>query len=136
MWDCHHRLEIDENKTQPQLKAEGRYYNRPASELIFIPESEHHKMHMVGWRGQHQTEEHKRKISEALKGKPSWIKGKHLSEETKQKLSDAHKGQCRGMIWVNNGKVCKRVYPNEIPNGYVRGKTKKAILTDSLDFNM
>lgn len=122
MWDCHHRLEIDENKTQPQLKAEGRYYNRPASELIFIPESEHHKLHMSG---KNFTAEHRRKMSESLKGKPSWHKGKKLSIEHRRVLSEAHKGQCQGMVWVNNGKICKRVYPNEIPNGYVRGKKIK-----------
>lgn len=33
------------------------------------------------------SEEHKRKISEAKKGKPSPMKGKHHSEETKRKMS-------------------------------------------------
>ena len=38
--------------------------------------------------------EHKRKISEAHKGKPAWNKGKsgYLSEEQKKKASEAHKG--------------------------------------------
>ena len=33
------------------------------------------------------------KISQANKGKPSWIKGKHLSPETKKKLSEKNKGR-------------------------------------------
>lgn len=36
------------------------------------------------------NEESKRKISEANKGKSSWIKGKHHSEETKKKISEVN----------------------------------------------
>ena len=35
------------------------------------------------------TEETKRKISEANKGKHSGYKGKHLTEETKKKIAEA-----------------------------------------------
>ena len=38
------------------------------------------------------SEETKRKISEANKGKTTWLKGKHHSEETKQKISKGKKG--------------------------------------------
>ena len=41
----------------------------------------------------HHSEETKRKISEARKGKPSNSKGKHLSEETKRKISEVQKGK-------------------------------------------
>ena len=37
------------------------------------------------------SEEHKRKLSEAKKGKPSPNKGSTLSEETKRKISEAQK---------------------------------------------
>ena len=40
-----------------------------------------------------RTEEHKRKISEANKGRISWVKGKRLTEEHKRKLSESHKGK-------------------------------------------
>lgn len=50
------------------------------------------KMSEVG-KGRIVSEETKKKISRANKGKPSWIKGKHLSEETKKKLSAAKKGK-------------------------------------------
>lgn len=39
--------------------------------------------------GKHHTEEHKRKISEKLKG----IKRKPVSEETRKKMSNSHKGK-------------------------------------------
>ena len=39
------------------------------------------------------TEEQKKKISEANKGKTPWNKGKHHSEETKRKISEAQKGK-------------------------------------------
>ena len=40
-----------------------------------------------------KSEEHKRKISEALKNRPSHLKGKTLSEEHKRKISEANKGK-------------------------------------------
>lgn len=43
--------------------------------------------------GYTHTEETKRKIGEANKGKEPWIKGKHLSKETRNKLSELHKGE-------------------------------------------
>ena len=45
-------------------------------------------------RGPH-SEEHKRKISESNKGKPSWNKGIPCSEETKIKISEVKKGKKR-----------------------------------------
>ena len=43
-------------------------------------------------KGKTISEEHKRRISEANKGRPSWNKGIPCSEEKKQKLRDNHKG--------------------------------------------
>ena len=49
MWDIHHRRECDENGktlfTKKQLKEIGLYFNRPASELIFVTRSMHWKLH-------------------------------------------------------------------------------------------
>ena len=42
-------------------------------------------------KGKHPSEEARKKLSEAKKGKPSPNKGKHLSEETRKKLSEAKK---------------------------------------------
>ena len=77
-WVIHHRLELVEtgavaDSTKQDLKAWGIYYNRPASELIYLTKSEHQKLHRTGKpgpnRGKHFSEEHKRKLLESKKGK-------------------------------------------------------------------
>lgn len=93
MWTCHHRME--EVFTYRELRRAGWYYNRKASELIFIRQSEHNgnpKLH-IGCRrgfeakkGKHHSEETRKKMSEANKGR-------HPSEEHKRKLSEAKKGK-------------------------------------------
>ena len=75
-------------------------------------------------KGRHHSEESRKKISEAFKGRyigrtPTWLVGKHLSEETKKKLSIAKKGR----HWYNNG--IKNVWTFECPEGFVRGILKK-----------
>ena len=83
-WDCHHRGEILPcgRYEAKDLKKFGLYYNRPASELIFLPHDEHISLHH---KGVPLSEEHKQAISDAHKGVPK-------SEATKQKMSDARKG--------------------------------------------
>ena len=48
-WDIHHRRECDENGktlfTHKQLIEMDLYYNRPASELMFVTRSMHLKLH-------------------------------------------------------------------------------------------
>ena len=44
MYTCHHKLEAF--FTVKELKAMGKYYNRPARELIFLTYKEHRN-----WRG-------------------------------------------------------------------------------------
>ena len=78
-WNCHHRKGVD--IPREELKALGMYYNRPASELIFLTISEHSRLHQ-------SSVESKKKNSEAHKGK-------YLSEETKKKISDARKGKLK-----------------------------------------
>lgn len=87
IWDCHHRKEIEDNKTSEQLIKEGLYYNRPPEELIFLTHLEHTRLH-----GQNIKDEHRKKLSEAHKGQVTWNKGKTLSEEHKRKLSESHSG--------------------------------------------
>ena len=129
-WHCHHRLEThnsdgerrDVDITQKKLIALGMYYHRPASELIFLPRSEHEAFRKGKPRsaetrnklstankgeknpmyGKHLSEEHKKQISAAnkgntyAKGKPAWNKGKKTSEETRKKISESNKGKQAG----------------------------------------
>lgn len=46
-WHCHHRLEVTphEIRLKEQLESDGLYYNRPASELIFLTPREHNCIH-------------------------------------------------------------------------------------------
>ena len=88
IYDLHHRREISENKSRKQLIAENLYYGRPPEELIFIEAGEHIRLHNLN-----MSEETRKKLSEAKKGKPGARKGKHHSEETRQKISDARKGK-------------------------------------------
>lgn len=53
IWACHHRLETHNsdgerrlvNISKEELQALGMYYNRPASELIFMMPGEHSSLH-------------------------------------------------------------------------------------------
>ena len=132
MWHCHHRAEILPcgRYTVDQLKKHGLYWHRPASELIFITETEHVRLHQIGnknccgkhhsdetrhkmsesQKGRKISEETKRKIAEKMRGKPSRHRGKPHSLETRRKISEAHKGKTlseehrRKMSEANRGK--------------------------------
>lgn len=80
-WCCHHRK--GETISRKKLKALELYYNRPASELIFLTESEHSSLHI---KGKTLSDEHKKKLSETHKGK-------HHTKETKNKMSESRKGK-------------------------------------------
>lgn len=89
-WHCHHRLEIDLNKTPKELKVLGLYYHRPASELKFMTPHDHNSLHKTGTQ---RPEELKRKHSELMKGEGNPMYGKSQSEESKRKNSEAHKNK-------------------------------------------
>ncbi len=153
-WDCHHRLETHNSSgerrlvdiTAEELIALGMYYNRPATELIFLRACEHTTLHMEGnqhhkgkhhseeakakmsviKKGRHLSEETKKRMSKTLRGRKhseEWknriseaIKGRKLSDEWKAKLSEAHKGR----HYFNNGKI--NVMRYECPEGFVPGR--------------
>ena len=84
-WHCHHRLEIELNKSGNELINMSLYYNRPASELIFLTEKNHKSLHYKSGMSNFSTKY----------GKDNPMYGKHHSEETKQKMkkpkSEEHK---------------------------------------------
>ena len=82
MWHCHHREEIKVLpsgikviSSRKELKDNGRYYNCPANELIFLTKSEHRRLHNFN-----RSKSTKIKMSEAMKGKPTSVFGKSFKE--------------------------------------------------------
>ena len=112
-WHCHHRLEThnsdgirrDADISHKELKALGMYYNRPPEELIFLTIKEHNAFN----KGRRHSEETKKKIAEANKGKPSPNKGKHLSEETRKKMREAMKGEKNPFYGKHHTEESKRM---------------------------
>lgn len=96
-WHCHHRVETIMNCGRNELMAQGCYYDRPAHDLIFLTKEAHMRLHLKGNKihlgkcGYKFSEEHRRKLSEAQKGKKGYWLGKPHSEETKNKLSESLK---------------------------------------------
>lgn len=151
MWECHHRLETHNSDgerrivdlTRKELIALDVYYDRPPEELVFMTHKDHSNLHRKGKKlgpcseevkkkvskankGRHFSEESRKKMSEAKKGKPTWSKGKKMSEESKRKNSEAHKGKTpwnkglKGMHWYNNGIISTLAF--DCPDGYVPGR--------------
>ena len=108
-WSCHHRLETHNSDgerrlvdiSMDELKALGMYWNRPASELIFLTESEHHSLHM---KCKPKTEETRKKMSEMKKCENNPMYGKHHSAESIQKISEAMKGENHPMYGKHHSK--------------------------------
>ena len=76
VWDCHHMTETWWNCTAKELMDNECYYHRKACELIFLTHAEHTRLHR---KGNKHSEETRRKIGEARKGKPAPNKGKTTS---------------------------------------------------------
>ena len=111
-WECHHRLEThtpDGERREvdigyKELKALRMYYNRPASELIFLTTREHNAF---------------------KKGKPGPNKGKHHSDEAKKRMRSAKKGENNpafGKHWYNNSKI--EIMAKECPENFVPGRLR------------
>ena len=92
LWDCHHRLETDSNKSVKELKDIGLYWKRPASELIFLSHRDHASLHL---KQLNKSEKHRKNLSEGLKGEKNPMYKKIVSDETRLKMSLAHKGKKR-----------------------------------------
>ena len=96
-WHCHHRLEIQGDKRlfAKELKDMNLYFNRPASELIFLTNKEHTRLHGIGkfnpMYNHIYSDETRIKMSKAKENYIPWNKGKHHSEETRRKLKEAWK---------------------------------------------
>lgn len=107
-YDLHHRLEISENKSRKDLIDENLYYDRPATELIFLSHVEHSRLHnanmseetklKISKSNKNPSVETRQKMSVANKGEKNPMFGKHLSVDTRQKISEAMKGKPGTML--------------------------------------
>lgn len=107
-WCVHHRMETHNSDgerrlvdiTPAELKALGMYYNRPASELIYLTKAEHRSLHNSGSGNPMRNKETRNKMSETMKGKYTGennpMYGVHHSDESKKKMSEARKGKYTG----------------------------------------
>ena len=92
-WLCHHIL--GEILTRQQLLDHDFYYDVPPCMLKFVTKAEHNLLHK---KGKHPSEESRKKMSAAHKGKSSPRKGVTLSDETRRKLSEVRKGKSWKLI--------------------------------------
>lgn len=96
-WCIHHRLETHDEKgvfrdkpvTSKELKEKGLYYNRPASELIWLRKKDHQILHLIarGYRSPGAKEyEDRLNFFEEYYGDFDW--GDDEIEECEQKLDE------------------------------------------------
>ena len=123
-WDCHHRGEILPcgRFSADDLNKFGLYYNRPASELIFLSHSEHRSLHA---KGVPLSDEHKKAIGEGLKGHS-------LSEEHKKALSDALKGVPKSEEHKKAIGEAQRGIPKPYLKGVPLSEDHKKALSDAM----
>lgn len=111
-WQLHHRLEThdrwgnmrEEEIPRIILKSLGLYYYRPASELVFMTNSEHRKLHNKIMRKYNWSQEQRDAQSKRLKGKT----GHKWTEEEKKAQSERRKKffQNGGKVWNKGMKGC------------------------------
>lgn len=108
-WDCHHRGEVllCGRFSVSDLKKFELYFNRPASELIFLTRSEHRRLHLKGvpkhyLKGIPRSEATKKAIGEANSKKilqftksGEFIKEWPSAMEASRQLGIAQSGICR-----------------------------------------
>lgn len=142
IWNCHHRKETDEKLSLKQIKEQGLYYNRPASELIFLTKSEHQKLHRIGkptTLGRKHSSEEKQRMHEAIKNRApisEEIRRKRISEAMKGKktgpLSEEHKIEYINLLLAKN----MRIYTlTNINNGEIKNFIKKTNLSKYIKTN-
>ena len=116
VWEIHHRDEIRvlpsgmvARRSVQELIECGLYYNLPPEYLIFLPKSEHMRMHKIGNNGligNKHSEETKSKMRERAMGHSvssstreklrKFHTGLKASDETRRKMSESRTGKHLG----------------------------------------
>ena len=78
----HHSVETRKKISESQKGKKGSHHSKDTRKKI-----------SESMKGKKLSEEHRRKLSEAHKGKMTWNKGKHLSDDTRRKISESLKGK-------------------------------------------
>ena len=120
-WCVHHRMETHNSDgerrlvdiTPAELKALGMYYNRPASELIYLTRAEHARLHISGSGNPMHNEEFRKKNSDAHKGEKNPMYGKKHSEEARKKISEGNKGKLFSEERRNRISIAKKGKPGK-----------------------
>lgn len=89
--------------------------------------------------GMKYSEEWRKHISEGLRGKKRPNARRHLSEETKRRLSIIRQeigNSHNGKIFINNGEVCKCVFPQDFESGKYPGYSVGRITSDDARMRM
>ena len=115
-WDCHHRLETDFGLSRDELIEQGKYFNVPASELIFLTRADHTSLHI---KGKPKSEETRQILSEQQK--------QRFEDPKERKKAGDHIRSCP---WMNNGVTeCRPKNQEEIEHyrelGYRFGRKLK-----------
>lgn len=123
-WVLHHRLEthfedgtprpLRCNLTSHELTALGMYYNRPANELIFLPKSEHCKLHACVNNN-----------FKPLYGNKNML-GKHMSEDTKEKIRNSCKSVPHNGEWNKKVGVSLKAYWETVSADERKARLEKA----------
>lgn len=142
-WHCHHKLETEFSDETPrpvnarlskdELIALNVYFSRPASELIFLKQSDHIQLHNKDkFKGKKHFTNGAINIWSTdcpdgfyqgtnRKGIPTnkvpWNKGIKYSEEMKQRLSEVHKGKRLSEETKRKLSEIRKGHP-----GYMKGK--------------
>ena len=146
-WHCHHMTETWWNCTAKDLIENECYYHRKACELIFLTPAEHVRLHMKGktgvenpFYGKRHTDETRRKISEANKGRTrapfseehrkkisETLKGHTFSEESRRKMSEAKKGKPSPRKGVTLSDETKKKMSESLKGKHRSDETRKKI---------
>ena len=109
---CEHSEETRKKMSEAQKKVQKKVHSDP----------EYRKKQTESHKGKSFSEEHKRRISKAMKGKPAWNKGKPHSEETKGRIAEAAKNRPRIKISLPDGTVLEMTKQNLTRNYIKKGK--------------
>lgn len=97
VWQCHHRLETDKGISRNELIASSMYYNRPASELIFMRRIDHQRLHSIcgdypkHWLGKYGVEHNRSKSVIQLTKYGQFIRKWEATRDVERELGINHR---------------------------------------------